>query len=278
MRTLPPRRIDVIERFLCGKRGDAQGGEDRIVVTDDFAAVIDGATSAGYRFSGKGLGAYAADVVANTLEALDAEVTADEFVGEATRRIASFIRARKLPVGGAINPAASAAVYSRRHHEVWFVGDCQARVGEQVYRFDKTIDRVLSDVRALVLELERAAGTPDAVLQETDPGRVFIQPLLERQAELQNRRAGGAFDYHALDGSHVPSRGIVVASLSSADREVVLGTDGYPALLPTLEATEEALAAGLEADPLCEADLRSTKGLRPDQVSFDDRAYLRFTV
>ena len=58
---------------------------------------------------------------------------------------------------------------------------------------------------------------------------------------------------------------------------VVLASDGYPRILPTLAASEEALAGLLAADPLCIGPLCGTKGVRPGNVSFDDRAYVRLS-
>ena len=58
--------------------------------------------------------------------------------------------------------------------------------------------------------------------------------------------------------------------------EVVLSTDGYPAPAPTLAQAEAELAELLIRDPLrIDRAHPGTKGRRPGQASFDDRAYVR---
>lgn len=71
--------IQVLERFVEGKTDDGTC-EDMIVVTDHFAAVIDGASDAtGARFAGKTGGRFAAEVVAATIASLPATADARAF-------------------------------------------------------------------------------------------------------------------------------------------------------------------------------------------------------
>jgi hypothetical protein len=58
----------------------------------------------------------------------------------------------------------------------------------------------------------------------------------------------------------------------------VLATDGYPTLLPTLAASEEALQQQRANDPLNIGSFQATKAFHPDNNSFDDRSYIRFSV
>ena len=59
---------------------------------------------------------------------------------------------------------------------------------------------------------------------------------------------------------------------------VVLASDGYPYLLPSLLETENALASVIKEDPLCFRRFKSVKGVGPGNISFDDRAYLKFSL
>lgn len=54
-------------------------------------------------------------------------------------------------------------------------------------------------------------------------------------------------------------------------------TDGYLSPAASLAEAERELAESLARDPLRIGEHPSTKGLRPDANSFDDRTYLRFT-
>ena len=57
---------------------------------------------------------------------------------------------------------------------------------------------------------------------------------------------------------------------------VVLASDGYPLLRPTLQQSEQDLDRLLKEDPQCCRLYESTKGLKPGNKSFDDRTYVRF--
>ncbi len=60
--------------------------------------------------------------------------------------------------------------------------------------------------------------------------------------------------------------------------DIVLASDGYPFLEPTLDQSERALAELKASDPHFISRFPTTKGFEPGRDSFDDRAYLRFTV
>lgn len=60
--------------------------------------------------------------------------------------------------------------------------------------------------------------------------------------------------------------------------EVVLASDGYPQLCPTLAESEAALRRQLDDDPFCIRTFKATKGRMVGNQSFDDRAYLRLGV
>ena len=63
-----------------------------------------------------------------------------------------------------------------------------------------------------------------------------------------------------------------------AGDEIVLASDGYPYLKESLEESERLLKAELTNNPLCDREYRSTKGKAEDNISFDDRTYIRFKV
>ncbi|AMK58298.1 hypothetical protein Bang102_007395 [Bifidobacterium angulatum] len=58
----------------------------------------------------------------------------------------------------------------------------------------------------------------------------------------------------------------------------MLASDGYPFFEPTLDQSERALAELKASDPHLISRFPTTKGFEPGLDSFDDRAYLRFTV
>lgn len=63
-----------------------------------------------------------------------------------------------------------------------------------------------------------------------------------------------------------------------ASNSVVLASDGYPTLLPTLKESEKALAHHLIDDPQNIGEFVATKGLVEGNVSFDDRTYIKLKI
>ena len=115
--------------------------------------------------------------------------------------------------------------------------------------------------------------------------------LLRMQTRLQNSPHKCEFSYYTIDGfewegfpsesesgdcSQIP--GLLIIPVSDPLAEIVLASDGYPRLFPSLAETEAFLAKLLEEDPLCYKQYRSTKGRYAGNISFDDRAYLRFQI
>ena len=266
----------IIESYILGKKSEAEC-EDAIVVTEDFIAVIDGSTSKTPLHLSPTMknGRYAALLTERFIrDGLKPDASAAEF----SRGITYYIykvyeqagvadRMRQNPVE---RLAASAVIYSRTRQEVWMVGDCQALIDGVLYENPKPYEELIATRR---VELIRQGMPPlDA--------RKAIEPLLVRAiTEGQNRQ------YAVIDGFPIYMDGVRVipcAPLQTASgitsREVVLASDGYPTLLPTLAASEAALASQLASDPQNIGSFIATKGLVEGNRSFDDRAYVRFVV
>ena len=100
--------------------------------------------------------------------------------------------------------------------------------------------------------------------------RRTIEPqLIKAMLEGQNRQ------YAVIDGTPIYMPGTRIITVAHS---VVLASDGYPTLLPTLRDTEKALAKQLADDPQNIRSFVATKGLVEGNKSFDDRAYVRLTV
>lgn len=275
--------MEVIERFSESKTGDPSDMEDLILTTEHFAAVIDGATSkTSFKLEDRTTGQLAAQLVGRAIKGFSPDIRAATAVRTVTEQINQFYRARnleeKLENSPAYRAIATAAIYSRHRREVWFVGDCQALVDDRKHiRAKRRVDKTLAQVRALATRLHLAEGKDPEGLQRGDPGREFIIPLLRRQSLLQNHPSD-PFSYLCFDGFEIPLKKVRKLSLPDDVDQLVLATDGYPKLFPTLEETEEYLHEAIQQDPLCIGPLMGTKGLKPDNKSFDDRAYLRIAL
>jgi hypothetical protein len=271
--------VEIMERFLAAKTGRPEECEDGIVVARGFAGVIDGGTDkTGRRYEGMTGGRYAMVACSEALSSLDPKadhVTAAEHL--------TTTLAERLP-GGLTpreRPEAVATVYSRVRREVWQIGDVgfwYSGIPEERASTRKIIDRYAADIRAAVMRVELEAGNDIGTLSRDDPGRQAIASVLRSQASFRNNLAAREFAYAAVDGSSIPASLITVHKLAENVTQLVIASDGYPRILPTLESSEEMLARLLIADPLCIDELRGTKGVGPGNKSFDDRAYLRLEV
>jgi hypothetical protein len=173
-------------------------------------------------------------------------------------------------------PSCSLAIYSHARREVWRVGDVGILLDGEARMASKRIDEAASQARAAMIAALLAAGETVQSLKADDKGRAFILPLLQRQHLFANR-AGDGFGYGVMNGDDIPAEYIEIHTAQHV-REIVLASDGYPHLRPTLAQSEDELQHILREDPLLYKLYPSTKGLLAGQVSFDDRSYLRFAV
>jgi hypothetical protein len=266
----------VIEQRVVAKDDVPEHSEDMIVVDNGFAFVVDGATAkTDVRFDGMTGGRLAASLLAGAVAEMPAEATLAHAADAFTAAIAGAVDS------GERGPGAVAAVfvgYSAHRHEVWRVGDAQWRTGRDLHAVEKAIDRVAAQARAAMLAGLLLEGCSAEELRLTDPGRRMIEPLLAVQHRFANLPAPHPLGYGVIDGRRVPSRFLESWPLEERTSEIVLASDGYPTLLETLDATERALRETIDRDPLRLYGEPATKGLEPDGVSFDDRAFVRLAL
>ena len=167
---------------------------------------------------------------------------------------------------------ASAAVYSRLRREIWLVGDCQCLMGGELYENPKPYEQQLAEMRAQkVRELLAAGQTAEEILTH-DVARESVIPQMLQEMQHQNKT------YAVIDGFPIPETKVIVITLDFRPWEVVLASDGYPFLCPTLAESEQRLAQQKLNDPLNIGEFKATKGFTPGNDSFDDRTYVRFKV
>lgn len=281
--------MQIIEQYTQGK-STTTPSEDSVVVNAYYAAVIDGATpKTRFRYPGNETpGHLAARTITEAISALEPGITAQE----AIRRISEAIRkgteqaSAQISTPGQITfetleacnrPIASVVIYSATKREIWMVGDCQYLLPElnEHQQGSKRIDILLAQWRSDIdTSLLRRGIMTKEEIAANDPGRAIIQPHITHQVRYQNRTDNHPLAYAMLDGSEIPSQFIRVCSIPAGITKLVLATDGYPTLFPTLRQTEQHLAQLIKDDPLCIGPLMGTKGIRPGNNSYDDRTYL----
>ena len=145
------------------------------------------------------------------------------------------------------------------------IGDCQAMVDGRKYLQPKRSDVILSQFRSLLMALQVPASE----------ARAKVEPWIVNATAFANK-VGTSYGYSVLNGEEIPDELIKVIHLSEGKHEIILASDGYPLLRPTLQQSEQDLDRLLKEDPQCCRLYESTKGLKPGNKSFDDRTYVRF--
>ena len=274
--------MKIIESNIIGKKSQ-EACEDGLVVTDDFIAVIDGSTSKTPKHLAPDMknGRYAMILIS---EYIQQEMKADATVEDFCEGITAYIYNKVYQPMGIeeqmrLHPeerlTASAIVYSNHRKEVWMVGDCQAIIDGKLYDNSKPYEHEIAAKRVALIQ---QGMTPAEA-------RKNIEPLL-----IEAMLGGQNKSYAVIDGFPIYREGVKVVSLKkhpSADssfsasnhsEEIILVSDGYPFLKPTLAGSEAALAHLIAHDPQCIHDFIATKGLVAGNKSFDDRTYIRFVV
>ena len=294
--------MKIIESCIIGKKSP-EACEDGMVVTDDFIAVIDGSTSKTPKHLNPDMknGRYAMMLISEYIrEELKADASVDDFCQGVTAFIYNKVY-EKLGVEERLKEhpeerlAASAILYSRTRNEVWMVGDCQAIIDGKLYENGKPYEEKIARKRVELI----AQGLSPA------EARKQIEPLL-----IKAMLSGQNLTYTVIDGFPIYREGVKVVSVSdscsvqdsvsssdscsvqdpvscsgsasasdtipSSSSEIVLASDGYPFLKPTLAASEAALAEQIANDPQNIRSFIATKGIVEGNKSFDDRTYIRF--
>lgn len=288
--------MKIIESSIIGKKSQ-EACEDGMVVTDDFIAVIDGSTSKTPKHLNPDMknGRYAMMLISEYIrEELKTDASVDDFCQGVTAYIYNKVY-EKLEVEERLKEhpeerlTASAILYSRTRNEVWMVGDCQAIIDGKLYENGKPYEEKIARKRVELI----AQGLSPA------EARKQIEPLL-----IKAMLSGQNLTYTVIDGFPIYREGVKVVSVSdscsvqdsvpasdsvpcsdsvsasgtipSSSSEIVLASDGYPFLKPTLAASEAALAEQIANDPQNIHSFIATKGIVEGNKSFDDRTYIRF--
>lgn len=265
---------NVIEKFILGKKEDQSLCEDIIVESENYYAVIDGVTSKSSKtYNGMSGGRYGALLVANAIRQLEGNETAEIALKKLDDSIFDQYRGALPSPDERIQ--ACAVIYSKVRREVWSYGDCALMINGKAYTHEKKIDQILGGFRSLIIHLHLMNGGNADDLIVNDFGREAIMPYMKKQSLFAN--ADHVFGYPVIDGSGINASMIKIYTVNEGD-EIVLASDGYPVLCPTLEESERELKKILKSDPLSINENIQTKMMVKGNISFDDRSYLRFKV
>lgn len=272
----------IIEKIVCGKSTDFSKCEDKIVTNNNFVCLIDGATSKSrMMFNDKTQGIIAGELIEKIVNDLSCKSSIFDFIDIVNHVFKKFYIKNNLLEHMDKNPIdrlnASVVLFSAYHRELWLIGDCQVMLDNKRVYNPKLIDKVLSELRAFIIDSSLKEGCTIDQLMQNDIGREKIMPFMEKQFLFQNDLSISDYSYSVLDGYPINQRCIKVCDVRNVN-SIVLATDGYPKIFPTLEKTERYLKKILTKDPLCYWLYKSTKGLKAGNISFDDRAYIKIEL
>ncbi|MDD6817789.1 MAG: PP2C family serine/threonine-protein phosphatase [Prevotellaceae bacterium] len=269
--------MKIIEK-ACVAKGKKRAMEDAIVITDNFIAVIDGSTSKSKkRYSlWYSNGAYCAHIISRYLHRAPKTLTFEQFAKGVSQAVIKHYKKSQwqhLAEHPEDRLTASVVVYSRLQRQIWMIGDCQCLVNDELYDNPKPMEAEIANLRSLEAHrlLSDGSETLESLMKE-DISRKAIIPQLIESMQGQNKT------YSVVDGFPIPMAHTRVITLDFRPWTIVLASDGYPFLCPTLEESEQALCKQLADDPLCINSYKATKGLLTGNVSFDDRTYIRFSI
>jgi hypothetical protein len=275
--------MKIIQQYINSKTGDMSLCEDSIVTTDNFIAIVDGATSRSkIKYSGKTNGKVASELVAKTISELPGDTSAGEAFLKCSEAIADFYKHENLYEHMISTPAdrcaASVLIFSSHFQELWFIGDCQALVNNELINNVKKVDTLFEELRSFYIEWELRNGKTIEELRKNDTGRDAVIPFIDRQQVFQNIEEDVNFAFTTIDGFFKDTSSIKKIPISDNSGDIVIASDGYPKIFSTLDETENYLEEIIKKDPLCFREFKAVKGVTDNNVSYDDRSYVRFSL
>lgn len=272
--------MKIVEKFIASKYGDDTLCEDGLFINDKFIAVMDGVTAKGkLLWDSKTSGFRAKEVLMNAMAQLNGSEDAvsvleylnsqlqkqyngntEYFLENTTERLRSTI-----------------VIYSHKYKQIWCFGDCQFSVNGRSFKKEMEIDLLLAEVRSAYLHSELISGKTVEELCLSDPSREIILPIIKKQLYFSNCDKGGKYEFSVLDGFCDDFSKVITYDVKEGDT-VILASDGYPRLEPSLSESELFLEELKVKDPLCIDIHKAVNGFTNGKSSIDDRTYIKFVI
>lgn len=267
--------MQIVEEFIKGKRQDQEKCEDGYIIKPQLVAVIDGVTSKGnHLWEGKHQsGCFAMRKIKEFLEGDIESLNAYELFSRLSNHLKSEYEKEMCEEIPEEKLRACIIVYNAAYGEVWAYGDCQCMINSKLYENNKLIDDIISQKRVSILKDALKNGMTEEELLLNDVGRKVILEDIKELFSYENKKC--EFGYPVLNGGEIVCEMIKKYPVPEG-AEVVLASDGYPALCDTLAESEKELKRLVKEDPLCIFENPSSKGVTPGFDSFDDRCYVKF--
>lgn len=230
-------------------------------------------------------GRYCMKIISNYIKHAPASITAEQFCKGVTEAVRKKYPSKKIEYYRE-HPeerlTASCIVYSRMQRQIWMIGDCQCLVGRagcgnnadfELCDNPKPYEQTLAEARAAKANelISNGTATVESLL-ENDIARTTIIPQMIESMAQQNKT------YSVVDGFKIPMQKVRILTFDFEPWTIIMASDGYPFLKPTLKESETALEQQRINDPLNIKTFKATKAFAKGNNSFDDRTYVKFNI
>ena len=265
--------LRIIEQYVEGKLSN-ELCEDVVHVSENFVAIIDGATSFASYEQGRAPGKVISELIDQYLPKISKELSSRLFAKELSEAVSGALS--DIFGSGDEKPTASLIIYSAFHSEIWVLGDGWVRTQREVQRFTIPYADAYTQLRCAYLQaLIRDGCSVDALLEE-DPSIELILPFIRIQKSIQNRLPS-PHGYGVIDGH--PSCANYIRTLRvEPGEEIVMASDGYPAIADTLEEAESELKRVIGRDPLMISLYPQAKGVMKQSTELKPLGVVEFPV
>lgn len=268
--------FDVIESFT---ESTTPGTDpvDEIVVHEHFAALVSSASVPGQADVGsETAGRFATRTLAKAILTLGPGTGPNRFSTRLTNVLGAAAEASGIG-DNLIWPAASVVCLSVPRREIWRIGTSSIAINSKVHYGTKTVHQAANAFRAVVNAANHEKGMPVSAIRRDDPGAKAAHAIYDAQPYLINKQ--GRWGYGAVNGWPVPLKYIEIFELPPGPCSVILASNGFPEVRPTLGETLHRLQTLQSEDP-AGMDRLWMMGttLSPGDKSMADLAYLRLSV
>lgn len=268
----------IIEKSCIGKINQSKC-EDGLYISKNIVAVIDGGSPKGIKTwkNNQTSGWYCKEIILEALKKVDENWSNKKIIEFINKQVNKAYENNEAFFYKHPEEQLQAGIifYNDLRKEVVSYGDCMALINNDYYSHSKLIDTISTGLRSFYLKLNEMNAIPNQKNDIETYGRSVIEDIIKKQSYFSN--LDDPLGFPVINGLKLNLKQMVVHKIKNKDK-IVLASDGYIKLLPTLKQSEKHLFKTLKEDPYCYKNFMATKGWKKGFKSFDDRTYIKLLV
>ncbi|WP_033159708.1 hypothetical protein [Mycoplasmoides alvi] len=268
----------IIEKLIVGKNSQ-DSCEDGYFISKKIIAVVDGGSPKGKLkwLNNKTSGWFAKELILKAFETVNPKWSNKKIISHINLALSNQYKNKEKFFYE--NPEeqlqAGIVFYNDLRKEIVSYGDCPILINKKLYDHSKFIDLLSTGLRSFYLRLNNLRENNKKIKNQEKIVQNIILDFLKKQSFFSN--LDRPFGFPVINGLKLNHKLTIVHKVK-IDDEIVLASDGYIKLKPTLKQSENYLQKYLKFDPECYKIFMSTKGIKKGNKSFDDRTYIRFKI